>query len=175
MSRLLTILLAFVAILIPTVSSAQTDATPPGTEEKNVVERIVEESNGNVTVEVSEELLEYILRAPKVDTRRGDHGTQRRGGINKAQGYRIQVFSDGRNQHSLEARARARGSAILARFPKYRGQVYTFSKSPNWYTRVGNFRTSSEASAALAELKRAFPGFASEMRMVKCQIVTVHR
>lgn len=94
-------------------------------------------------------------------------------GINKMPGYRIQVFSDGRNQHSLESRARARGSAIVARFPKYRGQVYTFSSAPNWYARVGNFRSQEEAASALAELKRAFPQFASEMRVVRSRIVVV--
>ena len=59
----------------------------------------------------------------------------------------------------------------MARFPKYRGQVYTFSSSPNWYCRVGNFRTAAEANAALAELKRAFPAFASEMRTVKSTVI----
>jgi uncharacterized glyoxalase superfamily metalloenzyme YdcJ len=83
----------------------------------------------------------------------------------------VQVFSDGRNQTTLEARARARGNAIVAKFPKDRGQVYSFSKSPNWYTRVGNFSTAAEANAALQELKRAFPSFASEMRTVKCDII----
>ena len=96
-----------------------------------------------------------------------------RPGINKMSGFRIQVFSDGRNQHSLERRAKARGNAIAARFPKYRGQVYTSSSSPNWYTRIGNFRTQAEAQAAIAELKRAFPQFASEMRVVKSQIVVI--
>jgi hypothetical protein len=61
----------------------------------------------------------------------------------------------------------------VAKFPKYRGQVYSFSSSPNWYTRIGNFRTSAEASAALQEIKRAFPQFASEMRVVKSQIVII--
>lgn len=91
-------------------------------------------------------------------------------GNQKNQGFRIQVFGDGRNPGTLQARAKARGNAIVAKFPKYRGQVYTFSSSPNWYTRIGNFKTSQEASAALAELKRAFPSFAAEMRVVKSQI-----
>lgn len=90
----------------------------------------------------------------------------------KANGFRIQVFSDGRNQSSLEARAKARGNAIVARFPKYRGQVYTYSSAPNWYTRIGNFRTEEEARKALDELKRSFPHFSSEMRVVKSKIST---
>ena len=94
-------------------------------------------------------------------------------GVNKLQGYRIQVFSDGRNPTTLQARARARGNAIVAKFPKYRGQVYSFSQSPNWYTRIGNFQTSEEANKALKELKNAFPGFAAEMRVVKSTITII--
>lgn len=95
------------------------------------------------------------------------------GAVTKKQGYRIQVFSDGRNPSTLQARAQARGNAIVAKFPKYRGQVYSFSSSPNWYTRIGNFRTQEEANKALTELKRAFPGFAGEMRVVKSQITII--
>lgn len=135
----------------------------------NVVERIEQESNGNISIEIPPAILELILQkaASKPSMQ------EIRPGINKLSGFRIQVFSDGRNQTTLEARAKARGSAILAKFPKYRGQVYTYSSSPNWYTRVGNFRTNAEANAALAELKRAFPNYASEMRVVKCQIVVI--
>lgn len=93
--------------------------------------------------------------------------------LQHVEGFRIQVFSDGRNQSTLQSRAKARGNAIASRFPKYRGQVYTFSSSPNWYTRVGNFETQSEASAALSELKSAFPSFAGEMRIVKCPITLI--
>lgn len=95
------------------------------------------------------------------------------GAVQKLSGYRIQVFSDGRNPATLQARARARGNAIVARFPKYRGQVYSHSSAPNWYTRIGNFKTQEEASEALAELKKAFPNFAGEMRVVKSQITII--
>lgn len=137
--------------------------------DENVVERIQRESDGNVTITIPNPILELILQknTPKTTT------PEIRPGVNKLNGFRIQVFGDGRNQSTLEARAKARGSAILARFPKYRGQIYTYSSSPNWYTRIGNFRTNAEANAALAELKKTFPNYASEMRVVKCQIVVI--
>lgn len=138
-------------------------------EKANPVEKIQRESNGNVIIDIPPALLEIILH----NTAPRPTGKEIRPGINKMAGYRIQVFSDGRNQHTLEARAKARGSAILARFPKYRGQIYTYSSSPNWYTRVGNFRNQQEAAQALEELKRSFPNYASEMRVVKCQIVVI--
>lgn len=134
-------------------------------EKGNIVERIQAESNGNVVIEISQDLLDKILTDPEVTVRKKE-GKESSG----RSGYRIQVFSDGRNQSSLEARAKARGNAIVARFPKYRGQVYTFSSAPNWYTRIGNFRNEEEAQKALDELKRSFPQFSSEMRVVKSKI-----
>ena len=137
-----------------------------GPEYENIVERIEAESNGNVIIDIDEDLLDKILTDPGVAVKKKetrDPNAQRNG-------YRIQVFSDGRNQSSLEARAKARGNAIVARFPKYRGQVYTYSSAPNWYTRIGNFRNEEEAQKALDELKRSFPNFSSEMRVVRSKI-----
>ena len=135
-------------------------------EYENIVERIEAESNGNVTIEIDEDLLEKILTDPGVAVKKKENKDPNA----IRNGYRIQVFSDGRNQSSLEARAKARGNAIVARFPKYRGQVYTYSSAPNWYTRIGNFRNEEEAEKALDELKRSFPNFSSEMRIVKSKI-----
>lgn len=140
-------------------------------EPENVAEKIERESNGSITIDIPDDLLEQISHGEKETVKKESQNL--RPGINKTRGFRIQVFSDGRNQHSLESRARARGNAIVAKFPKYRGQVYSYSSSPNWYTRVGNFQTQEEASAALAEIKRAFPQYASEMRVVRSQIVII--
>lgn len=149
-------------LMLPGLSAfADTD-----TDAENIVERIVLESNGNIEIEIAPDLLEKILTDPEVTVRKKTT-TDAKANQN---GYRIQVFSDGRNQSSLEARAKARGNAIVARFPKYRGQVYTFSSAPNWYTRIGNFRSESDAQKALDELRRAFPAFSSEMRVVKSKI-----
>lgn len=164
---LLTIVMAGMS-LIPAM--AQSLSTEQQQEPANPVEMIEETSGGNVEIDIPDSILQDIL---KEERKKPTGERQLVPGINKMSGYRIQVFSDGRNQHSLESRARARGSAIVARFPKYRGQVYTFSSAPNWYARVGNFRSQGEAAAALAELKRAFPQFASEMRVVRSRIVVV--
>lgn len=132
---------------------------------KQIVNDIVLESNGNVTIEMSDDIFEILIPQKKGKKIVNKNGTYR------TIGYRVQVFSDGRDQYTLEARANARGSAVLSRFPKYKGQVYTFSKSPNWFTRVGNFETIEEANDALKELKRAFPSYSGEMRVVKCEVL----
>jgi len=153
--------------LIPALCQAQNISQSETT--RNQVEIIEEESEGRINVEAPDDIIESILNPPQ--EKKPQTPAHRKAVSGKTMGYRIQVFSDGRNQRSLEARARARGGAIASKFPKYRGQVYTFSRSPNWYTRIGNFRTIGEANAALAELRRAFPAFSSEMRTVKCQIL----
>ncbi|MDE7409610.1 MAG: SPOR domain-containing protein [Muribaculaceae bacterium] len=159
---------SYIKMLIPTVTLSvwALPAFADGPEYENIVERIESESNGNVTIDIDEDLLDKILTDPGVAVRKKE--TKDPNAVRN--GFRIQVFSDGRNQSSLEARAKARGNAIVARFPKYRGQVYTYSSAPNWYTRIGNFRNEEEAEKALDELKRSFPNFSSEMRIVRSKI-----
>lgn len=160
--------------VVPAVAAEPSEQqASPEEKEQNVIDKIVEESAGTIEIDIPDDILRELLKEEKTKTVRQPQKTELRPGINKVSGYRIQVFSDGRHQVSLESRAKARGSAIVAKFPKYRGQVYSFSSAPNWYTRVGNFKTSAEASAALSELKRAFPQFANEMRVVKSQIVVI--
>lgn len=160
MKRLFSLLFIF-SLLTPVFS--QTENTP------NIIEKIEEESNGNITIDIPAPILDLILQSPTGKKT----NAELKAGINKIVGYRIQVFSDGRNQSTLESRAKARGNMILSKFPKYKGQIYTYSSSPNWYTRVGNFRTAAEANSALTELKKAFPNLSSEMRVVKSQIVVI--
>lgn len=169
MDRLIVTLLISTGFFSTSLALAQTEYS--GQAPKNAVERIVVESMGNVNIDIPDNILREILKEEKVQPKKGHQDLKP--GINKIDGYRIQVFSDGQQQHSLESRARSRGNVIVSKFPKYRGQVYSYSSAPNWYTRVGNFRTSAEASSALAELKRAFPQFASEMRIVKTKIVVI--
>lgn len=141
----------------------------------HTVENVIQEGEIIVDYDIPSDILDNLNANPgslvKPGTAKRKGGTS--SGIKKGQGFRIQVFGDGRNPATLQARAKARGNAIVAKFPKYRGQIYSFSASPNWYTRVGNFKTSKEANDALAELKRAFPSFAAEMRVVKSPITII--
>lgn len=170
----LILLRSLCALLIWCAPTAVRAQEPAGEENGNPISEAIEQSSaGTVTVDIPDDLLQLIINgAPRHSISRpsGPH-KPKTPQVGKARGWRIQVFADGRNPSTLGARARARGNAIVARFPKYRGQVYTFSTSPNWYTRIGNFRTAAEANAALAELKRAFPAFAAEMRTVQCTVI----
>lgn len=147
--------------------SSQSESLTP----EELINKITEGKEEIIEIDIPENYLLEIINESRPVSKRTQSNL--RPGINKVDGYRIQVFGNGNNQHTLEARARARGNAIVAKFPKYRGQVYSFSKSPNWYTRIGNFKDQKSASAALAELKRAFPQYAAEMRIVKSVITII--
>lgn len=85
----------------------------------------------------------------------------------KSAGWRIQVFSDS-NQRSAKGEARAKSRNISARFPQYR--TYVTYNSPYWRLRVGDFATQSEAVEAAEEIKRAFPSYSKEIRVVRDRI-----
>lgn len=153
--------------------SAQSQTTEEEAPARNyILEIINQEAIANY--DIPEDILTNLGANPGTLKKPGTAVKKRgEGAVQKRQGYRIQVFSDGRNPSTLQARAQARGNAIVAKFPKYRGQVYSFSSAPNWYTRIGNFKSHEEASKALDELKRSFPAFAPEMRVVKSQITII--
>lgn len=152
---------------------------------RGIVEALIQESDSTVSVVLSPSLARDIMpeakgyaeteteveeEDAKVDDRQDDERPGRKVAT-RTNGYRIQVFSDGRNQSTLRTRARARAKKIISKFPQYNRKVYSFSKAPYYYTRVGNFATRAEADRALAQLRRAFPEFAGEMRVVSSEVI----
>ena len=82
-------------------------------------------------------------------------------------GYRVQVFDDN-NVMTAKHDAQSRKQQIDSRFPEF--HTYVQFNSPYWKVKVGDFRTRSEADAAMAAIRAAFPGFASQLRIVRDRI-----
>lgn len=82
-------------------------------------------------------------------------------------GYRIQVFS-GNNARTAKREASVRAESIGEQFPEH--ATYVTYEAPYWRTRIGDFKTYEDASAAMAMIKNAFPAFAREMRLVRSRI-----
>lgn len=82
-------------------------------------------------------------------------------------GYRIQVFS-GNNPRTARSEAHSRAGSIRTEFPEW-GSYVTFD-SPYWRVKIGDFRSYDDAKSALSLLKQHFPGFSSEMRIVRDRI-----
>lgn len=166
--KILTLIFVLAGALVAP-ASAQTSVQ--GNSGSNPVENIMTESNGSIVIDIPQDVVDELLKEDKLTHRRS--GPELKPGINRVRGWRVQVFSQGNNPHSLESRARARGNAIVQRFPKYRGQSYSFDRFPNWVTQIGNFQTKAEAEAAAAEIKRAFPQFGSEVVVKETTIVVI--
>lgn len=82
-------------------------------------------------------------------------------------GYRIQVFSDN-NARTARNEARSKQRNIGARFPQHR--TYVTYNAPYWRLRIGDFRTQEEAAEAAETLKKAFPAYAREIRVVRDRV-----
>lgn len=82
-------------------------------------------------------------------------------------GYRIQVFS-GNNARTAKNDAENRATLIRENFPEV--ATYVIYDAPYWRLRAGDYATYEEAAVVLSELKRAFPTFAREMRLVRDRI-----
>lgn len=82
-------------------------------------------------------------------------------------GYRVQVFSDN-NSRTAKNEARSKQRVISSRFPKY--QTYVMYTSPYWRLKVGDFKTQQEANAAADELRKAFPSYSKEIRVVRDRV-----
>ena len=85
----------------------------------------------------------------------------------KGVGYRVQVFADN-NARSAKTEARQREKSISGAFPQY--STYVTYASPFWRLRVGDFKSQYDADKAAAEIKRQFPGYAREVRVVRDRV-----
>jgi len=70
--------------------------------------------------------------------------------IVSAYGYRVQIFYGSDRREIFSQQARFKGS-----FPKL--NTYISYKEPNYYLRVGDFRTRLEAQRLMSELRPTFP------------------
>lgn len=84
-------------------------------------------------------------------------------------GYRVQVFDDN-NVRTAKAHAQERKQMIQSRFPEF--QAYVTFNSPYWRVKVGDFRTRSEAEAAMGAIRSAFPSIGAQLRVVRDRINT---
>ena len=57
---------------------------------------------------------------------------------------------------------------ITARFPQH--QSYVRYNAPYWRLRIGDFRSQQDANALADELRKAFPAYAKEIRVVRDRI-----
>lgn len=96
--------------------------------------------------------------SPSKSSERSETKSPARGGS-----YRVEVFSDNTRQAKNHALARQRN--VQSRFPQYNVQLVF--ESPFWRVKVGGFSSRSDAEAAMAEIKAAFPAYSPYLRIVR--------
>lgn len=162
--RILSLTIITVSLLLCGFSAAAQQAvTAVGT----IVEHITAGTDNSITQ--PEGLLKRLM--PIIDTADEDADEKRtetpRSGNNRPAGFRVQVFSDN-NVRTAKSEAASKERVISARFPQY--QTYVRYNAPYWRLKVGDFRTQHEANQAAEELRKAFPAYAKEIRVVPDRI-----
>ena len=116
------------------------------------------ERHANVSITQPEELNARLVRSSSS----GNNGE-----VTSGAGYRLQVYSNN-NARTAKSEAAARASQISERFPQW--STYVSWDAPYWRLRVGDFVTYQEATAAMSEMKQAFPAFRREIRVVRDRV-----
>lgn len=156
--------IAFTLMLLATAPLIQAE-----TEVVTIVDHITS-GNSNV-INQPEKLLKRLLpvTTPVEDeTKDREKEDQTARPVNgRMAGYRVQVFSDN-NARTAKNEARSKQRVISSRFPNY--QTYVMYTSPYWRLKVGDFKTQKEANAAADELRKAFPSYSKEIRVVRDRV-----
>lgn len=156
------------SMLILTLMTAVGLPCTLGAGEPTIADRI--NSSGSVTI-IQPDALNARLQKVVVSESDGDDNTEEQSGpvaIPKVKaGYRVQVFDDN-NVRTAKQEAHERKTKIESRFPMM--ATYVTFNSPYWRVKVGDFSTRSEAEAAMAEIRQAFPELAKSLRIVRDRI-----
>lgn len=160
-------LLAFAAMLAAFTASSQ----------DNIVQRLNDPQSA-ISVNAPEALLQRAEPAEQTETEHPENGNEEataeqqedkivraKGG--KTVGYRVQVYADN-NVRSAKSEARNRERAVSSSFPQH--ATYVSYASPYWRLRVGDFRSQYDAEKAAAEIRKTFPRYAREVRVVRDRI-----
>lgn len=119
-------------------------------------------ANGKNTVTQPEKLKQRLMPASS-----GADIQQETETASHVAGYRIQIFSDN-NPRTAKSEARSKARSISEAFPQYR--TYVTYNSPYWRLKVGDFRNQQDANEAADEIKKAFPSYSREIRIVRDRI-----
>ena len=133
------------------------------TEVVTIVDHIT--SGNSNAINQPEKLLNTPVEDETKDREKEDQTTRPVNG--RMAGYRVQVFSDN-NARTAKNEARSKQRVISSRFPNY--QTYVMYTSPYWRLKVGDFKTQKEANAAADELRKAFPSYSKEIRVVRDRV-----
>lgn len=151
--------ISFLMVLAAMLLCLRVSAIEPG---GSIVTRL--DSTEGVTVIMPEALAARLVKSTAAPAAAATGNTSSTGtrGIAKPTFFRVEVFAD--NSRQAKAQATAKRRSLQSRFPQYPA-VLAF-ESPFWRVRVGEFRSRSDAEAAMTEIRQAFPSYTPYLRIV---------
>ena len=160
-------------LIIASAATAAMAESPEASDSLNIVRQI--EAPGSITVILPDGLLKRLeshqaVAAPS-ESEEAEKSAPAQTRNTSRVGYRVQVFDDN-NVRTAKHEAQNRKRQVESRFPEFR--AYMQFNSPYWRVKVGDFRTRSEAVAALAAIRAAFPSIGNQMRVVRDHINANH-
>lgn len=162
MNRLLAILILAVSALVAGAQTVPADTL-------DIVKKI--QASGTIKVILPDGMAARLANdnrqeAEEKDENGNDSETQVVRNTSRV-GYRVQVFDDN-NVRTAKHDAENRRRQMESRFPEFR--TYMQFNSPYWRVKVGDFRTRSEAEAAMAAIRASFPSIGNQLRIVRDHI-----
>lgn len=152
--------LFFQLLMIASVPTAMADS-----EVITIVDHITKGTSN--TINQPDKLFQRLIPVEGQDEEENQKEEQAKPVNGRMAGYRVQVFSDN-NSRTAKNEARSKQRVISSRFPQY--QTYVMYTSPYWRLKVGDFRTQQEAASAADELRKAFPSYRKEIRVVRDRV-----
>ncbi|MDU1892115.1 MAG: SPOR domain-containing protein [Dysgonomonas sp.] len=140
-------------------------------EDKTIIEELNSSRWGQGNIKVIQD--ESIQKVVGVRHAQSEESTGMLGAIDpsanyvEARGYKIQVFS-GNNQAKSKREAESKKAQVKGVYPELEATV-TFD-TPFWRLRVGNFLNREDAEIIMNEMKKTFPSFGKEMRVVSATV-----
>lgn len=125
------------------------------------------EEGGRIAITCPDNLLQRLVPvAPTTDESSADDEAAASQSATRV-GYRVLVFDDN-DVRTAKRNAQARRNLIVSRFPEM--NAYIQFNSPYWRVKVGDFKTRSEAEAAMQAIRAAFPNYGAQLRVVRDRI-----
>lgn len=108
------------------------------------------QTRGRVT-ELKDPLIDSLIeKRLELNKKVADITIKKAGPVVSQMGYRVQIYYGSDRRETFNEQARFKGD-----YPKL--NTYITYKEPNYYLKVGDFRTRMEAQSLLNELKPSFP------------------
>jgi hypothetical protein len=147
-------------------SAAVAMAVEPGDTIPNISKAL--NDSGRVKIVQPTELTKRLDRVEEDQANNQDSENQQNAVQTRSKsGYRVEVYADNKVQ-TAKAQAASKKRLLQARLPQYR--VYLVFEAPYWRVRLGDFTNRSAADAAMAEVRKAFPAFSTDLRVVRSAI-----